>query len=232
MEENHNTCQLHHDHDATLISEIVHHIPYAIFSVAVGFILLSLLDYQALISAKSYESQKGAWLLFHSFHFLHIVFAATGSLVAFSRFSHNMLKGIIVSIISSLFFCTLSDVFLPYLSGRILGVEMHFHWCIATEWHNVVPLLFVGILNGWVMSKHNETLKSFYSLGSHFSHILISSLASMFYLVAEGFTQWCAQMGILFIFLIIAVVIPCTFADVIVPIYFARMRNKDEKHKT
>jgi hypothetical protein len=36
-------------------------------------------------------------------------------------------------------------------------------------------------------------------------------------------------MGLLFLFLVIAVVVPCTLSDVVVPWYFARMKN--EKHK-
>lgn len=218
-EHNHQPCKIHDDHDCSLISEITHHIPYAIFSVAFGFIVLSFVDFFSV-------SYKNPHLLFHSFHFLHLIFATTGSLITFSRFSNNLIKGIIVSLFSSVFFCTLSDVVLPYLAGTMLGVTMHFHWCFLSELTNVVPLLLIGVVNGAVMSRHNPSAKNVYSLGSHFGHILISSLASLFYLVSEGFTHWCSHMGIIFAFLIVAVVIPCTFADVIVPVFFAQSRNK------
>ena len=228
----HNTCDIHKDHDDTLISEIVHHVPYAVFSVALGFVVLSFLDFFSFKNGGFVANREGAHLLFHSFHFLHIIFAVTGSLITFSRFSNNMVRGAITAVISSLFFCTLSDVILPYLSGRILGVSMHFHLCLASELHNVIPFLLIGLVNGLVMSRHSSNTKVFYSLGSHFSHILISSLASLFYLISEGFSNWCPQMGVIFIFLMIAVVVPCTFADIIVPVFFAKLKKENEKHKT
>jgi hypothetical protein len=96
------------------------------------------------------------------------------------------------------------------------------HFCFISEIHNVVPFLFVGLLNGLVMSNHKSSVKGYHSVGSHFGHILISSLASLFYLIAHGLSDWYPKMGFLFIFLIIAVVVPCTMADVIVPIWFAK----------
>lgn len=216
------TCHVHADHDCSLIGELICHLPYAIFSVAIGLIVLSFLTFFGLTSGHGSSHSHGLHVLFHSFHFLHIIFATTGSLVTFSRFSNNMVKGVIVSLISALFFCTLSDVILPYAAGRLLGVSMRLHICLISELHNIIPFLGVGLLNGFIMTKHETSTKGFYSVGSHFAHILTSSLASLFYIVGEGFIHWVDKMGLLFILLIVAVVIPCTFADVIVPISFAR----------
>jgi hypothetical protein len=224
-------CHIHTDHECSLLSELICHLPYAVFSVALGLIVLSFLAFFGLNNGAA-AGKKGLHALFHSFHFLHIIFAATGSLVTFSRFSNRIFKGIIVSLFSALFFCTLSDIILPYLAGRILGVSMHFHICLYSEMHNIIPFLIVGLLNGFIISQHDASSKSFYSKGSHFAHILASALASIFYAVGEGFSTWNEQMGLLFVVLIIAVVIPCTFADVIVPVFFARSRKVDEGHQT
>lgn len=230
------SCE-HQHHEHSLKEEMLHHLPYAIFSLAFGLIILSFIDVLMPKMAHHHGAghahdhhDSGAHLLFHSFHFLHIIFAVTGSLITFSRFSKNIVKGAIVSILSSLFFCTISDVVLPYLSGTLLGVHMHFHLCLQSEWHNVIPLLLIGLVNGIVMSRHSSSIKAFYSVSSHFGHILISSLASLFYLVSEGLENWYPQMGVLFLFLIVAVVVPCTLADVVVPMIFAKSRKKHEKH--
>ncbi len=223
-----------HEHEGRIWAELLHHLPYAVFSLALGLVILSFLDVFGLNQmghAHDHETLGGAHLLFHSFHFLHIIFAMTGCLVTFSRFSKNILKGIVVAFISSLFFCTLSDIILPYLSGIILGVHMHFHFCLIDEWHNVLPFYFIGLVNGLVMSRHNSALKGMYSVGSHFGHILISSLASLFYLISEGFNNWAPLMGLMFFFLVVAVVIPCTLADVVVPIFFAKPRKNNEKYQ-
>ncbi len=241
MEKELNNCHKHdheHHHDHSVIGELVHHLPYAIFSVALGLIILSLLDvfglshgHGEIAHGDHHHAANGAHLLFHSFHFLHIIFAMTGSLIMFSRFSSNLFKGVIVALVSSMFFCTLSDVILPYIAGLMLGVHMNFHLCFYSELHNIIPFFCIGLLNGIVMSKHASSLKTFYSVGSHFGHILISSLASLFYLVSEGFSNWYPQMGLLYVFLVIAVVVPCTLADVVVPMFFAKSRKNNEKYK-
>lgn len=236
---NKHSCAAHDHHEGHIMGELLHHLPYAVFSIALGLIILSFLDVFGLGTGHTHahghdhvhEVMGGAHLLFHNFHFLHIIFAMTGCLVTFSRFSNNVVKGIIVAFISSFFFCTLSDVILPYLSGIVLGVHMNFHICFISEFYNVLPFYIIGLINGLVMSRHNSAIKGFYSVGSHFGHILISSLASLFYLISEGFNNWYPQMGLLFLFLIVAVVIPCTLADVIVPIFFARPRKNNEKYQ-
>jgi ABC-type dipeptide/oligopeptide/nickel transport system permease subunit len=218
----------HQSHESSILSEIGCHLPWATFSIAFGFILLSILHFIGLNLSRSLASH-GYHILFHSFHYLHIVYAVVGTMVTFSRFSSALGRGIILSIVSPTFFCTLSDVALPTLAGNLLGVKMDMHICFSSELHNIVPLLLMGLITGLVLRVHHESSLSFFSLGSHFVHILISSLASLFYMVSYGFDQWHESMGLLFFFLVIAVVVPCTLSDVVVPWYFAR--RKHEKHK-
>lgn len=213
-----------HDHSCghTIIDEMICHLPYAIYSVAFSLIILSLYSVFSM-SLDPAIVKKGSKALFHSFHFMHIVFAATGTIITFCRFSKNYFRALIVGIVSPTFFCILSDAVLPYIGGTILGVHMHFHACFLTEPQRVIPFLIVGILNGFVMSRHHESKQGAYSLSSHATHIFISSLASTFYLISHGFTAWYASIGNVFVLLIIAVVVPCTLADVVVPMTMARL---------
>jgi len=66
----------------------------------------------------------------------------------------------------------------------------------------------------------------FYSVGFHFFHIFISSMASVLYLVSFGFHNWWNQMGFVFLFMIFAVLIPCTLADIVTPMLFAKAKKK------
>lgn len=216
-------CQVHADHGCSLFEEIVCHTPYAIFSVALALIVLSFMDF---LSPSADRLAHASHNLFHAFHYLHIVFAATGTFITFSRFSSRVVMGALVSTIVSLVFCTLSDVILPSLAGALLGVPIHMHICLFTEMHNVIPFLLVGLINGFIMSRHDSSVKSFYSVVAHFMHILVSSLASLFYMVAEGFTGWYADFGIVFVLLIIAVLIPCTLADIVIPSMWAQLGAK------
>jgi hypothetical protein len=220
----------HHHHEGSFTSELMHHLPYAIFSVAVGMMILSLLDYTSgwasLGELDRKAANNGYHMLFHSFHFLHILFAATGTIITFSRFSNSFVKALIVGIISPAIFCILSDVLLPYLAGRALGIDMELHICFHKEFANVLPFLGMGVLNGMVLRQHHSAMLSVFSLGSHIAHILISSLAGLFYMVSHGLDNWYPQMGMVFLFLVIAVVIPCTLSDVVVPMYWAGVKPK------
>ncbi len=209
----------HHEH--TVLGELICHFPYAVFSVALGLVLLSFVTYYSYEDSVDLICKKSG-ILFHSFHFMHIVFAATGTIITFFRFSNNKLKALILGIVSPAIFCTLSDSILPYIGGKMLGVDMHFHLCFATELSNVIPFLVVGIINGFVMSQHHGDRQWLYAITSHAIHILVSSLASIFYLVSHGCVDWYHFIGLVFIYLIGAVVIPCTLSDVVVPMLFAR----------
>ena len=225
----------HHHDSGSFSDELMHHLPYAIFSVAVGMTILSLLDYTSGISSLGHIARKdactGYHMLFHSFHFLHILFAATGTIITFSRFSKSFWQALVVGIVSPMIFCILSDVLLPYLAGRLMGVDMELHISFHREIQNVLPFLGVGVVNGLVLRHHHSAMLPVFSLGSHVAHILISSLAGLFYMVSHGFDNWYPQMGIVFLFLVVAVVVPCTLSDVLVPMYWAGVRRKENKPK-
>ena len=90
---NHNIEHGHdHDHshngENTLVHELLCHLPYAIYSVAFSLIMLSVYSVFTM-GLDPAIINKGSKALFHSFHFMHIVFAATGSIITFCRFSKN-----------------------------------------------------------------------------------------------------------------------------------------------
>lgn len=223
----HDEHHSHESHETSLLNELACHWPWATFSIAFGFILLSIISFLGL-GIDSYAKIGGYNVLFHSCHYLHIVYAVVGTMVAFARFSSALPRALAFSIVIPSVFCTLSDIALPTLAGNILGVKMHMHICFFSELHNIIPLLLVGLFTGYLLRLHHESMLGFFSIGSHFIHILISSLASIFYMVSYGFEQWHQHMGLLFLFLIIAVVIPCTLSDLVIPWYFSQ--KKYEKH--
>lgn len=206
------------EHHSSLWHEILCHFPYAIFSVSLALIVLTMIS--------SFGANgKVAHQLFHSFHYLHILFAATGTVLMFRKYSKNILWGLLVGTIIPALFCTLSDTVLPFLGGKALNLNMHFHWCFISHLDVVLPFLLVGVLNGWIMSKHESSRQLFYSIGFHFSHIFISSMASILYLVSFGFDHWMHRMGFVFSYIIAVVLIPCTLADIVVPIVFAQLQK-------
>ena len=227
MEEVHNHEGHHHsDHIGSLKEELMCHFPYAAFSLALGFVVLSLLHMVTAFQDKA-VLVRSYHTLFHSFHYLHLIFAVTGTYITFFRFSQNQVMGVLIALLSPAFFCTLSDVALPAFAGNLLGVKMGVHICFTNphDFLNIMPFMIVGILTGWMIRKHSESSLGFLSLVSHFIHILISSLAALFYMVSFGFWHWPAKMGLLFILLVFAVVVPCTISDIVVPLFFAQKKR-------
>jgi len=228
-------CPLHADgcsHSGSIWAELVCHLPYAILSVAFCLIILCFLSYFTFnYHVAPVVLKRSSSILFHGFHFIHILFSVAGSLVTFYRFSSGLIKGILVGVFSALIFCPLSDAMMPYLAGKILGVNMEFHFCLQNELHNVLPFVFIGIINGLAMGTVNKERLHTYSFIVHFLHILISAFASMFYLVSYGMIDWYARIGMVFIFLVIAVVIPCILSDIIAPMTFARVEKRNERNK-
>jgi len=219
----------HHDEHGghSILQELICHAPYAIFAVALvlAVVLFWSFPSSGVLSAVACN---GASRLFHGFHFIHIVFSATGVLVTYFRFSHNrnVLRGFIIGGITAASVCILSDAILPYLGGRILGAPIKFHFCWLYELHNVVPFLLVGLCNGWILSTHHATRQTSYSAISHTAHIIASSFAALFYMISYGFVTWYANLGMVFLVLLVAVVVPCTLSDLVIPMLVARADGK------
>lgn len=231
MSEHHHGSEKHshEQHAYSLGQELTCHLPYATFSVAFAIIVLSLVNFVTVgFSVDERAIKAGYHILFHAFHYMHILFATVGTFVAFSRFSHNRLHAVIVSILSPALFCTLSDIALPALAMQLLGISMHVHICFFSlpDFMNVMPFMLVGLVTGYAIARHYSAALKMVSLQSHFVHILISSLAATFYTVSYGFHEWNSLMGLIFLLLVVAVVLPCTISDVVVPMYFSSARKK------
>ena len=76
-----------HDHEHTITGELLHHFPYAVFSAAFALVVVGLTSFAAKSIQDPEVARKGYKMLFHSFHFMHIVFAATGTLITFRVFA-------------------------------------------------------------------------------------------------------------------------------------------------
>ena len=218
--------------------ELMHHLPYGTLSVACALMLLSMIH--VFFTANMVEAQihhvhdhagscgmsSGLDILFHSFHFTHILFAASGAMVTFYRYSKNIMAGVFIGVVSSSIFCTLSDVLLPYLAGELMGVSMELHICFRTELSNIIPFLLVGVINGLIVSQWKDEHSESHSVSLHFFHTFISAMAAIFYAIGHGLSGFHEFFGVFFILMLIAVVIPCTLSDVVFPVLWARMVQK------
>lgn len=205
---------------ALLKAEFLCHMPYGILAVAASMILVSLMLF---CTPPTPLFAKNANTLFHTLHFIHILFAASSVVLAFRKYSESRLGAIILGALVPAIFCTLSDVFLPYWGSLVFGLNVTLHLCFKSHLTSILPFLITGIVNGLLLShsKKCDDLMS-HAIVSHFSHSFISALASFLYLLSHGFADLKHGMGIIFVVLLVSVIIPCIISDVIVPTVCAR----------
>lgn len=217
--------------------EVICHVPFTCFALSIAFALLGIMHFFGLASmADDSVLSCGYGILFHLFHYLHILIAVAGSVATYFRFVslktgavRKLILGVVVALIAPTVFCVCSDILLPSLAGRLLGMQVCMHVCFLHP-HDALNLgafMFMGLLSGLAMLARGESLRIF-SFFSHFGHILASSLAAVFYLAAHECNFWFSSMGILLFFLFFAVVIPCTMSDIVVPMYCAH-RSGEQK---
>jgi hypothetical protein len=222
-------------------SELIHHFPYGTLSVACAFMLLSIMNifFSGGISdcvshahcCTDHAHSSGMDVLFHTFHFIHIIYAASGAMLMYYKYTERQLfKAILIGIFSSIGFCTISDILLPYAAGLLLGVEMNLHICFFSELQNIIPFLVIGILNGVAIAKIYDKNKENSSLQLHFFHTFISAMASIFYAVGNGLVDFHQHLGLFFLLMLVAVVLPCTLSDVVAPLFFARVLDEKSCH--
>jgi len=196
-----------------LREELLAHLPFSIFSTVGGMMLVAILTFigQPFYGEKLPDAFRE---LFHIFHPVHMLFSATATTAMFWQYERRVVKALIVGLAGALLVCGASDILIPHVSGLMLGVKMHFHICVIEHPGLVLPFAAVGVLAGFLASGHIVRATVF----SHSVHVLISSSASLLYLVSFGLQNWTDQAGWVFIFVVLAVMVPCCFSDIILPL--------------
>jgi len=207
--------RLHH-----LREELKEHLPYTVFSVAVGIAILGILTFVAELLGM--DMDRPAQGLFHVFHPMHMLFSAAATTAMFWRHERKLVKSIIIGFLGSAVICAASDILMPYISGYLMGVEMELHICIIKHPMTVLPFIAMGILLGLVVSA--ETHKG--TIFSHTAHILVSSMASILYLISYGLSEWMHMAGPIFIYMVLAVIIPCCTSDIVFPILLTKKKEE------
>ncbi len=170
------------------------------------------------------EAHSPARLFFHLFHPAHMLFSATATAAMFFRYDRRRLKAIIIGLIGAVGVCGVSDVVMPQISLMILGIHAPWHICVWEHPGLVLPFAFVGVLVG--ISASASVMHG--TIVSHSLHVFASTMASIFYMVEPlGGTAWIDIIGKMFIFIVLAVMVPCCLSDIVFPMLMTRA-GRDE----
>lgn len=197
--------------------ELLHHIPFTAAGAVTGIAAMALVT---LFNTPTNVSE----VLFYTFHPLHVVFSAMVTTAIFRRHKNSKLwLAVIVGYVGSVGVATLSDAIIPYLEGKSLHIAMEFHLPFASSeimpyfnvphWVIVNTAAIIGMIIGYF--KPNTKMP-------HMVHVLLSTWASLFGFTTFGTADWLPLLPVIFVFLFLAVWIPCCFSDIVFPLLWVR----------
>jgi hypothetical protein len=187
-----------------LFHELKHHLPLAFLAALIGIIIAFYLK-SSLFNFNKLESS------FEILHVLHIFASAIVSGGLFYRYKKNIYYSLLVGTISSVFVGSLSDVLFPFIGGLVFNFNISFHFPLIETPLVILSSGLIGSLIG---------ITTGFTRLPHFGHVLVSSLASLFYLLTFTSTITLTFLIISLFITIIAVIIPCCFSDIILPFLF------------
>jgi hypothetical protein len=201
--------------------ELREHIPFTAIGAATGIILMVIIVFAHVPFPISQAA-------FYTLHPLHVVLSALVTTALYAKYSKGKLwAAILVGYAGSIGIATLSDAIIPYLGGALLNIEIGFHVpFIETEemplfgvakWVVVNSAAVIGIALGYW-----KRITKF----PHSGHVLISTWASLFYFTAFGVASWLPLLPLIFIFLFLAVWLPCCLSDIVFPLLFVKKKGK------
>jgi hypothetical protein len=196
-----------------ILHELKAHAPFTAGGALLGIFLM-------IVLRKMPENI--AFNAFYVFHPLHVVLSAlvTTSMYHLYRVGQlnkkvNIWLLLIIGYVGSVGVATVSDSVIPYLAETLLKMPLReIHLGFIERWWIVNPLAFLGIAIAYFIPRTKFP---------HGAHILVSTAASLLHIMmAEGSPLGVFQYGVIFIFLFLAVWVPCCLSDIVFPLLFVR----------
>src|SRR4030042_1647977 len=185
--------------------ELATHAPFTAAGAVSGIIVMAIV---VITKTPSHVSE----VFFYILHPAHVVFSAIVTTAMYRKYSSGKLwAAILVGYSGSVGTATLSDAIIPYLGGESLRISIQFHLPFIEEWWLVNPAAFLGIAIGYFRPSTKLP---------HAAHIFLSTWASLFYFTAFSVANWLPLLPLVFLFLFLAVWLPCCFSDIVYAHFF------------
>lgn len=200
--------------------ELTSHAPFTTLGAVTGVIIMVIVVFS--------NAPRGiSNTLFYTLHPIHVVLSA---LVTTSMYrlqgKGTIWKAILIGYTGSIGIATLSDAVIPYLGGTLLNVSMEFHVPFIettkapligiAKWQLINSAAALGIAIGYWKPATKFP---------HYGHVFLSTWASLFNFIAFGIANWIPLLPFIFLFLFLAVWLPCCLSDIVYPLLFVRKRT-------
>jgi hypothetical protein len=200
-----------------ILNELKAHAPFTAIGAVTGIIVMAII----LITDMSASTSEA---VFYTLHPLHVVLSALVTTAMYRRYSQGRLwAAILIGYFGSVGIATLSDAVIPFVEGSTLSIGIGFHlpfietgafpYLGIPKWVVINAAAVIGIAIGY--------WKQFTKI-PHSGHVLLSTWASLFYFTAFGTASWVPLLPLIFVFLFLAVWLPCCLSDIVFPLLFVR----------
>ena len=202
-----------------IVSELKHHAPFTALGAVSGIVIMLIILFGNILPQVSQVSHT----VFYILHPLHITLSAIVTTAMYKKYGNGKIWVIIlIGYFGSIGIGTLSDSVIPYLGEILLDLPNRgIHIGFIEEWQIVNAAAIIGVAIGY--------WKPITRL-PHFGHVLLSTWASLFHIImALGETADLVTFMVIFLFLFLAVWIPCCTSDIVFPLLFTR-KQLPHKH--
>jgi len=205
-----------------ILRELKAHAPFTIFGAITGI---------AIMAFSLKLPYKISYNIFYVLHPLHVLLSALVTAAMYKlhkcpSVSVDCIRGkcnfwvlVVIGYVGSVGIATVSDSLIPYVAESLFGMPNRgIHLGFIEKWWLVNPLAIIGI----TVAYYKPTTKFPHSL-----HVLLSTWASLFHMIMAkiGNLNWLSCIAI-FIFLFLAVWIPCCVSDIVFPLLFVKDSQK------
>ncbi|RKY11258.1 MAG: hypothetical protein DRP65_04785 [Planctomycetota bacterium] len=203
-----------------ILKELKNHAPFTLFGAVTGMVIMYFSC--KLSSGVSYS-------VFYTLHPIHVVLSAlvTTSMYEFHKCpvgarKCNIWVLLLIGYAGSIGIATLSDSVIPYLAETLLDMPNRaIHIGFIEKWWLVNPLALLGVAIACFRPRTKFP---------HAGHVLLSTWASLFHIImAMGSDLSLFYYLAVFLFLFLAVWIPCCVSDIIFPLLFVGNAKREQK---
>ena len=192
--------------------ELARHAPFTAFGAVTGIVLMVVIVLTKLPAAVSEVA-------FYVLHPAHILFSAIVTTAMYRKYRPGKLwAAVLIGYTGSVGIATISDSLIPYLGAESFRVQISLHIGFIEKWWLINPVAFLGIAIGYLRPVTRVP---------HALHVLLSTYASLAYFTAFGVAQWLPLLHFVFLFLFLAVWLPCCFSDIVYPLLFLKVSEAE-----
>jgi len=200
-----------------IATELKEHVPFTALGALTGIIVMVII---VLGNVPPQISQTA----FYTLHPIHVILSALVTTAMYVRYRKAKIWAVIlIGWTGSVGIATLSDAIIPYLSGVLLHVPMELEVpFIETSKMPVIGIETWIVVNGAALLGIGLGYWKHITRIPHSGHVLVSTWASLFYLTSFGTADWIHLLPFVFLFLFLAVWIPCCLSDIVYPLLFVK----------